>query len=132
VTRLASGAFPPSEKKRKYRAVVRRDGESCARCSTTDNLTLDHIVPRSRGGSNRIVNLQLLCGPCNQAKGDTLDEALITKQRLRPILRPLHYPPPVKAPPPIKAPRVKSSRHLAGCDATYCMYGCPAYKAPRV
>lgn len=124
--RDAGRPFPPSEKKRRYRAVVRRDGEQCAQCETTANLTLDHIVPKSRGGSNRIENFQLLCAPCNYAKGNTLDESQVTKERLRPILRPLHVPRPVRA------PKVKSSLHLAGCDASFCMYGRPVYMEPRV
>jgi 5-methylcytosine-specific restriction endonuclease McrA len=50
--------------------VLRRDGERCRRCGTTEGLTLDHIIPLSKGGTNRIDNLQLLCGPCNRAKGN--------------------------------------------------------------
>lgn len=102
-----------SEKKRRYRAVVRRDGEKCARCGATTCLTLDHIVPKSRGGSNAIVNLQLLCEPCNQAKGNTLDGARVTKRRLRPSSRGAIN---VPAPP---------LQHLPGCDASYCVHGCP-------
>lgn len=30
---------------------------------------IDHVVPRSRGGSNALANLVLACGPCNVAKG---------------------------------------------------------------
>ncbi|MHB1524928.1 MAG: RNA-guided endonuclease IscB [Candidatus Dormibacteria bacterium] len=33
-------------------------------------LNMDHIVPRSRGGSNRVSNLTLACVPCNEAKGN--------------------------------------------------------------
>lgn len=39
-------------------------------CSETENLTLDHIVPLSRGGSDDLDNLQFLCGRHNSAKGD--------------------------------------------------------------
>jgi len=43
----------------------------CAYCGKTDcAFELDHIVPRSRGGSNRVSNLCLACHACNQAKGD--------------------------------------------------------------
>lgn len=51
-------------------AVLTRDGHVCRRCSTADRLTIDHIKPVSRGGTNDISNLQVLCHPCNSRKGD--------------------------------------------------------------
>jgi len=42
----------------------------CAYCDAQNvPLNIDHIVPRSRGGSDRVSNLTLACIPCNQAKG---------------------------------------------------------------
>ena len=41
------------------------------------NLTVDHIVPQSKGGSDHPDNLQLLCGACNSKKGERTMEALI-------------------------------------------------------
>ena len=38
------------------------------------NLTVDHIVPRAKGGTDHLDNLQLLCGACNSTKG-TMDQA---------------------------------------------------------
>ena len=40
------------------------------------NLTIDHRVPRSKGGTDHIENLQLLCGWCNSVKGDRSEEYL--------------------------------------------------------
>ena len=34
------------------------------------DLTIDHVVPRSRGGTDHLENLQLLCAACNSIKGD--------------------------------------------------------------
>ena len=49
--------------------VFERDNFTCLACGTRENLTLDHIIARSRGGSNDIDNLQVLCQHCNLSKG---------------------------------------------------------------
>ena len=36
-------------------------------------MEVDHIVLRKAGGTNALVHLQLLCGPCNRAKGAGTD-----------------------------------------------------------
>lgn len=54
---------------RKRRALVRDYGEKCLRCGSSKELTLDHIMPQSAGGSGALTNLQLLCPTCNRRKG---------------------------------------------------------------
>lgn len=50
--------------------LLEKWGRKCAYCGKTNvSLEVEHIVPRSRGGSNRISNLTLACGPCTQKKG---------------------------------------------------------------
>ncbi len=44
----------------------------CGRRLKLRRLTLDHVVPRSRGGSNALENLVLSCLPCNHEKADKL------------------------------------------------------------
>ena len=51
--------------------VFRRDNHLCLRCGAEDDLSIDHIVPVSKGGQNTIDNLQTLCMPCNVSKGVT-------------------------------------------------------------
>lgn len=40
----------------------------CVKCGSRDNLTIDHVVPLSKGGRNRSKNLQVLCRNCNALK----------------------------------------------------------------
>lgn len=57
------------------KAVLDRDGHACKHCGTGDDLTLDHIIPRSRGGTDDLANLQTLCRTCNSRKGARMPES---------------------------------------------------------
>ena len=46
-----------------------RDGFACVYCGATDDLTFDHVVPRSRGGRTTWENIVTACAPCNLKKG---------------------------------------------------------------
>ena len=53
--------------------LLERDHHQCVYCDTKIAMfEKDHVLARSRGGSNRISNLVLACHPCNQAKGAML------------------------------------------------------------
>lgn len=54
------------------REVWQRDGGRCVECRAKEKLCFDHIVPFSRGGSNTVRNLQLLCELCNLSKGNRI------------------------------------------------------------
>ena len=60
-------------------------GEQSGHCNgcnehfLAQNLTVDHIIPRTKGGTDHLINLQLLCGYCNSVKGDRGQEYLIAK-----------------------------------------------------
>ena len=49
-------------------SIIDRDGYVCQNCKTTKNLTVDHILALSNGGTDDLSNLQLLCRPCNSRK----------------------------------------------------------------
>ncbi len=51
-----------------------RDQGRCVQCRSTEDLHFDHKIPYSRGGSNTVNNIQLMCGPCNRAKGARLTD----------------------------------------------------------
>jgi 5-methylcytosine-specific restriction endonuclease McrA len=44
----------------------------CFNCGSTNRLTIDHIIPLSRGGTHSIGNLMTLCSQCNFSKGNRL------------------------------------------------------------
>lgn len=50
--------------------LLEKWGRRCAYCGATEvPLQVEHLVPRARGGSDRVSNLTLACAPCNQKKG---------------------------------------------------------------
>jgi len=52
------------------RAVFARDSWTCQYCGTTSHLTVDHVIPRSRGGPSDWENIVTSCAPCNRRKGN--------------------------------------------------------------
>jgi 5-methylcytosine-specific restriction endonuclease McrA len=55
------------------RAVFARDRWTCQYCGhQRGNLTVDHVIPRSKGGSSGWDNIVACCAPCNRRKGDRL------------------------------------------------------------
>lgn len=58
----------PPIKKAIRDAVLARDGRVCSACGTEKQLTIDHIRPVSRGGTDDLFNLQVLCRNCNSRK----------------------------------------------------------------
>ncbi len=47
-----------------------RDGNKCLICNSREQLTIDHIIPLSEGGTNDDHNLRTLCYPCNIRKAN--------------------------------------------------------------
>jgi len=56
------------------REVLRRDGYRCQYCGTNGFLTIDHVLPRSRGGPHTWDNVVAACNACNSRKGDRTPE----------------------------------------------------------
>lgn len=72
--------------KRKRQQLIERDGMDCHYCGVKMRLpiangrafrfqaTIEHIVPRSKGGSSDLYNLVLACNQCNNKLGDSPDK----------------------------------------------------------
>ncbi len=54
--------------------IFKRDGYKCVYCGSKNNLTLDHVVPQSKGGKDSWDNLVTACKRCNAEKGDKIIE----------------------------------------------------------
>ena len=71
--------FRPKTIKVNRKRIFKRDGYSCQYCGSKKNLTIDHVIPRSRGGLNSWKNMVTCCFRCNSYKGDkTPQEAGMT------------------------------------------------------
>ncbi|WP_420580650.1 HNH endonuclease [Reichenbachiella sp.] len=72
-----------------YRGVVltrqnifKRDHGQCQYCGTDSYLTLDHLIPRSKGGRSTWTNLVTACQSCNAKKGNhSLEEVGLVLKR---------------------------------------------------
>ncbi|TAF33039.1 MAG: HNH endonuclease [Cytophagales bacterium] len=59
--------------------IFKRDNHQCMYCGSRKELTLDHVIPRSRGGNSGWLNLVTACHTCNSRKGNrTPEEAGLT------------------------------------------------------
>lgn len=54
--------------------IFRRDAHQCQYCGRSEDLTLDHVFPKSRGGRSTWDNLTTACKRCNSKKGDCTPE----------------------------------------------------------
>src|ERR687893_1288373 len=87
VIRLVQYVRVPRAVQRKIsrRALFARDGWRCVYCGTANNrLTLDHVVPRSRGGDSVWENVVTSCAPCNHRKGNRLPHEVAMELKVHP------------------------------------------------
>ena len=71
----ADGYFTLGE----WELLKKQYGYTCPSCGKKEpeiKLTVDHIIPLSRGGSDYVENIQPLCGSCNSKKGSKFKEKL--------------------------------------------------------
>jgi len=54
--------------------IYARDQHKCQYCGSTRKLTIDHVMPRSRGGEDTWENMVVACSSCNTKKSDRLLE----------------------------------------------------------
>src|SRR5881409_3007512 len=87
VIRLVQYVRVPRTIQRKIsrRALFARDGWQCVYCGTSSGrLTLDHVLPRSRGGESIWENVVTSCAPCNLRKGNRLPHEVQMELRHQP------------------------------------------------
>lgn len=100
IVNVDKALVPPRTPLINRHAIYERDGGKCAYCQKSldrRDATMDHVLPRSRGGQTEWLNIVLSCTECNTRKGDrTPTEAHMTlhskpyvpKVRLRQVLPP--------------------------------------------
>ena len=83
---------PRDSSKRKItrRAVFARDGWTCQYCGTRSNLTVDHVIPRSKGGLSTWENIVASCAPCYRRKADRLPAQINMHPRKTPRVPSAH------------------------------------------
>jgi 5-methylcytosine-specific restriction endonuclease McrA len=69
-TKLKKRKLHPSNILRENKMLVEECANCCAYCECKENLQWEHIIPKSRGGSDNIDNMVQSCQKCNLSKGD--------------------------------------------------------------
>lgn len=70
--------------------VFLRDGFACVYCGTGENLTFDHLIPRSKGGRTTWENIVTACEPCNLRKGGRMPRECDMRPSRRPERPSMH------------------------------------------
>jgi 5-methylcytosine-specific restriction endonuclease McrA len=74
---------------RRYRVhkerVFSRDGRQCRYCGSDENLHIDHIISRKRGGTHDLENLQVLCRDCNLRKSSKEEGVFLAQTATPPV-----------------------------------------------
>ncbi|PRY87957.1 HNH endonuclease [Mongoliibacter ruber] len=65
--------------------LFRRDGNVCQYCGSKKQLTIDHVIPKSKGGKTNWANLVTACHRCNVLKGDKSPEQMGMKLKVTPF-----------------------------------------------
>ncbi len=66
--------------------LFRRDRGECQYCGSTRQLTIDHVIARSKGGKTSWTNLVTACNRCNVLKGDKTPEQVGMQLRIPPFV----------------------------------------------
>lgn len=66
------------------KGLLERDGHACAYCSSRRASTVDHVLPRSRGGRDTWMNTVAACSRCNGVKADRTPEEAGMPLRFQP------------------------------------------------
>ena len=78
--------FRPTNLSVSRKRLFKRDNFQCGYCGSQKNLTIDHVIPKSRGGSNGWNNLVTCCSRCNSFKGDKTPEDAGMKLKFKPTV----------------------------------------------
>ena len=78
----------PSEARKLWRKSIKEKWEhKCAYCLSEDNLTIDHIIPQAKGGTDHITNVVCACESCNRDKSHQNWESWFMQQEFFSIER---------------------------------------------
>lgn len=65
----------PSEAKKQFKQSIKDQwGNACCYCGNTKNLSLDHVIPKVKGGNDTKSNLVCACTSCNRDKAHSIME----------------------------------------------------------